>query len=164
MKTIPNVTDLPVGIYELTVDVENTTAMKDRRQAHDWRAVPVWTAGTRFYVTAEEADRDLVKALGDHVPASALVTKHIYSGPYSHQAVRLMGKTGDTRVAPASLVAGLVRVEPVTTRDRLMYRSRVEGRSVDHLLAEAFDLLIASGKITAADVDDAFDAAQASDV
>src|SRR6185436_5857324 len=45
---------LPEGFYRLTCDVDNPSP--DRRQKHDWRALPTWKKDRRFVIVDHLGD------------------------------------------------------------------------------------------------------------
>jgi len=120
------------GIYRLTCDVTNPHP--DRRSKRDWRKLPVWKAGTIFYV---KIDREY----GFPV---------MHSGRWHHQDLRGHRQSPDSEWT--ALVPHLEPVE-IDSVDRLLRADYHVGRGLgEHVLPEAVQLLIDQGKITLADL------------
>jgi hypothetical protein len=122
-------TQLPsAGVYRLTLD--HPPLRPDKRKRHDWRAGDL-KAGTLFTVTQREAanvfrERDEVRRLTGSQYYAEWLTK-----------------------LPATFIAALERVEDLTATQYL--KSRGNAYLADNIL----DVLVASGKITLADVEQA---------
>lgn len=115
----------PHKTYILTHDVTNPNA--DRRKTHDWRAVPLWKAGTRFYTSTE------------HLGEKEFVI--LYTGKWIHNCVYEASTT-------FLLLAEHLQEAPADFDSLLHYCKSMHSESPYYILENLFE----TGKVSSEDI------------
>lgn len=122
----------PDGFYRLTADVENPSP--DRRQKHDWRALPLWQKGKRF----------------------TIYEGRVWTGPWSHNAIALTTKSDAYQAKLARVLPALRPETPADNPDtELEWALYAHGGFSITMGADILCILVRRGKVTIPEAIDA---------